>query len=88
MYKKDHNHNLISDIFKSFGWTVIDTSWSRGRLLDIIIYKSRREFWFVEIKNGKKTLTPAEVWFFNKHMERSILMRSAEEAKSWCENRQ
>jgi len=82
-YKKDTNHNAIAYLFQSYGYIVIDTSWSRGKLLDFIAYKRTGEVWFVEVKNGaKKKLTDDEMLFFSNHPERSISIHSTDEARS------
>jgi hypothetical protein len=82
--KKDTIHNDCAGIFLAFGWTVIDTSASKGKLLDMIIYKSRKEFWFVEIKSGNKKLTFEESKFFSRHMDRCVLVKSVKDAETWC----
>lgn len=80
MYKKDLNHDEIEGLFNQFGWITVDTSWSKGKLLDFIAYKIYGDFWFVEVKNGNKPLTKDEIKFFHKHSERSVLIRSTDEA--------
>lgn len=81
LYKKDRNHNNIADQWKRFGWIVIDTSWSRGKMLDFIAYKLNESgVYFIEVKDGKKPLTDDEKKFIEKHPERSIVVRSAEES--------
>lgn len=83
IYSKDTNHNSIAKLFMQFGWIVIDTSWSRGKLLDFFAYKVFGDFYFVEIKNGNKKLTDCEVDFIRQHPERSIVLTSIEAAQKW-----
>jgi len=84
--KKDNNQDSIVRIFEQFGFTVIDTHWSRGRLLDIIVYKRYGEVWFVEIKNGLKKLTDCEADFIMVHTARCVVIRSEEEAIKFCQD--
>lgn len=81
IYKKDKNHESIEFLFQQYGYITIDTSWSRGKLLDFIAYKLNGKCWFIEVKNGKKPLTKDEEIFISKHPERSVVLRSIEEAK-------
>lgn len=83
IYKKDNNHNTIAKLFQQYGYIVIDTSWSRGKLLDFIAYKRTGEVEFVEVKNGKKTLTGDEEKFIRNHSERSVVLRSVDDAKDF-----
>jgi hypothetical protein len=84
--KKDRNHNEIEGLFRAFGWVTIDTSRCHGVLLDFIAYKGN-EHWYVEVKSGNKPLTPFEQKFFREHPERSICLRSREQAQEWLINR-
>lgn len=83
LYKKDTNHNLIANLFRQYGYIVIDTSWSRGKLLDFIAYKLHGELWFIEVKNGNKKLTEDECCFIGKHKEKSILLNSIDATKKF-----
>lgn len=78
--RKDENHNSIENLFRSFGYITIDTSTCHGDLLDFIAYKLSGEFWFVEVKNGNKRLTTNEHVFFRQHPEKSVIIRSENEA--------
>jgi hypothetical protein len=49
-------------------------------LLDFIAYKPDSQFWFIEVKNGNKKLTKEENTFFIKHAERSVVIRSLDDA--------
>jgi hypothetical protein len=85
IYRKDTFHNRIAAILIQAGWTVIDTSWSRGRLLDMIIYKPRqKEFWFVEIKTGNRPLTDKEKDFTAQHWQRCVVFNGIDAAMVWC----
>jgi Holliday junction resolvase-like predicted endonuclease len=80
-YKKDLYHNRIAAILIQAGWSVIDTSWSRGRLLDMIACKPRqRVAWFIEVKTGNKPFTPDESKFIDAHREQCAVIRSVEAA--------
>lgn len=74
--KKDLNHNLISGAFRRMGWDVIDTSGSRGALLDLIVSRPKRQVsLFVEVKNGPKyKLTQSEIDFIRLHPEQSYVV--------------
>lgn len=84
--KKDANHNLIADVFMQAGWYVIDTSWSKGKLLDLIVYKRKGQFWFVEVKVGNKPLTDAEKKFIQDNSFRCVVIRSVDEAIKFVQN--
>lgn len=83
LYKKDKNHCDVMRVFQQFGFDCIDTSWSRGRLLDFIAVKRYGECWFVEVKDGKKKTTEMEDKFIRLH-QRSVVIRSIEEAEKFC----
>jgi 3'-phosphoadenosine 5'-phosphosulfate sulfotransferase (PAPS reductase)/FAD synthetase len=83
LFKKDNNHNEIVKQWQTFGFITIDTSWSRGKMLDFIAYKMNEiGVWFIEVKNGKEPLTILEKEFIAKHPERSIVIRSKDENMS------
>jgi Holliday junction resolvase len=77
--KKDNNHNEIEKQWEAYGWITIDTSGSRGKLLDFIAYKRSGEVYFVEVKNGNATPTKCEKKFIAKHPERSVVVHNVKE---------
>ncbi len=85
--KKDLTHNPIAAILEQAGFTVIDTSWSQGRLLDMIIYKRYGDVWFIEAKTGNKKLTDSEVLFVARHADRCVTLKSEADAIAWCAGR-
>lgn len=79
-HRKDINHDEIARMFIQASWHVIDTSWSEGKLLDMIIYKDCGDVYFVEVKNGNKKLTMSEAEFISKHNKRHIVIKCKEDA--------
>jgi len=68
MHRKDDNHKSIAEAFRRCGWIVTDTSWSRGRLLDMIIDRRKGEHYYVEVKkNDKSIMTTLEMKFIHEH---------------------
>jgi hypothetical protein len=81
--KKDANHNDIAAAWQQCGFVVIDTSWSGGKLLDMIPY-NRSRFFFVEVKMpGKYKLTPDEKKFFSDHPEHSVVCQTYKDVLAW-----
>jgi hypothetical protein len=80
IYKKDANHEQIADIYRWYCPVVIDTSWSRGRLLDLIVIDKNDKVRFVEIKNGNEKLTKSEKKFIEKYGMHCRVIRSLNEA--------
>lgn len=79
--RKDLYHNRIAAILIQAGWDVIDTSWSRGKLLDMIACKPRQHIaFFIEVKTGNKQLTTDEENFIGSHREQCVVIRSVEQA--------
>ena len=79
--KKDDNHQAIEHALRQCGWSTIDTSWSAGKLLDLIAYNPvSGDLWFVEIKGRYGKLSEAERDFFQRHPERSVVIRDITEA--------
>jgi hypothetical protein len=80
MYKHDDNHRIIADAFRRCGWIVTDTSWSRGRLLDLIIDRRKGEHYYVEIKKSSKSIyTKMELAFIQSHPGLCITVWSVEQ---------
>jgi hypothetical protein len=80
--RKDTHHNQIENLFRDYGFITIDSSKCHGDLLDFIAYKVCGEVWFVEVKTGNKPLTDQEKKFVERNPERSIVIRSEQEARS------
>jgi hypothetical protein len=53
-------------------------------MLDFLAYKLNGPPTFVEVKNGKKKLTDAEIKFIQEHPECSVVIRSEEQAIAFC----
>jgi Holliday junction resolvase-like predicted endonuclease len=81
LYKKDNNHAAIAALFSSYGYTIIDTSWSRGKMLDFIAYRPHNgsDLWFVEVKSKYNKLTPDEEKFIAANKERSVVLHNKTE---------
>jgi hypothetical protein len=81
--KLDKNHNTIASMIESVRLVWIDTSWSRGRLLDGIAQNPiNRAAVFIEIKNGPKDkLTESEEQFIKKHLGRCMVIWSWEQVQ-------
>ena len=81
-YRHDDNHKAIAKAFQDCGWTVTDTSWSRGRLLDMIVERRKDEMYYIEVKNGPKyELTDREKEFIPLHPGRCLIIWSVEQVK-------
>ena len=82
--RKDCFHNRIAAILIQAGWNVIDTSFSRGKLLDMIACKPRQHIaFFIEVKTDNAPLTDSEREFIAKHREQCVIIRNIEQAINW-----
>jgi hypothetical protein len=83
IYKRDNNHDTIAALFRAYGYIVIDTSWSRGKLLDFIAYRpcNASDLWFVEVKSKYGKITPDEEKFIAAHPERSVVLHNENETE-------
>jgi hypothetical protein len=78
--KKDKNHKHIADTLRRCGWIVLDTSWSRGKLLDLIAYRPGPNVRFIEVKGKGKNITDCEREFILDHPECSRVVHDDDEA--------
>jgi hypothetical protein len=89
-WKKDRSHDSRIAEMRTLGLDVIDTSWSRGKLLDCIVrHRGTGRAMYVEIKNSiKGKLTPDETAFVNARPEACRVVASQADALAlWAELR-
>ena len=89
-WKKDLSHRARVNEMRTLGLDVIDTSWSRGKLLDCIVrHRGTGRAMYVEIKNSSKgKLTPDETAFINARPEACRVVASqADVLAVWAELR-
>jgi hypothetical protein len=87
--RKDANHGPIKQIFREYGFDVIDTAGYTGEMLDILVTLGHHFFEFIEIKDGSKPpsqrkLTTCEKKFIALRPDHCTVIETAEQARSFC----